>query len=78
MNLNLITLFNAHPSEQGETYLQHLRVAATFSFWLCIASVACAVHALLPFLCKKTGSVIMTDLHQRMVLHRKREVQLTP
>jgi hypothetical protein len=33
--------------------------------------LAVAVHAVLPFLFKKTGSGVITDLHTRMVSNRR-------
>jgi hypothetical protein len=34
------------------------------------ASCACFVHALVPGLCERTGSRIITQLHSRMVSNR--------
>ena len=65
-------LFTDHPASVGETYLEHMASASSFSVRLFFAAFACAVHALLPFLFEKTGSRMITDLHGRMVLHRDR------
>jgi putative acetyltransferase len=63
--------FTAHPASVGENYLQHLRHAAGFAVSMIGGGLAVAVHAVLPFLFKKTGSGIITDLHTRMVTSRR-------
>src|SRR3546814_11325519 len=37
------------------------------------ASLACLIHALLPFLFVRTGSRAITELHDRMVVSRQRQ-----
>lgn len=66
----LKALFTAHPASVGETYGEHLGSAAYFSRQLLLASAACLVHALLPFLFEKTASGILRRLHERMVVAR--------
>ena len=68
----LSRLFTEHPASVGETYFQHLISAGSFTVRLVLAAGACLVHAVLPFMFEKTGSRIITDLHQRMVTHRDR------
>ncbi|MGI9383924.1 MAG: DUF6356 family protein [Methyloligellaceae bacterium] len=68
----MIRLFNAHPATVGETYLQHMASALTFAGKLLAATFCCLVHAVLPFLFIKTGSRIISDLHDRMVANRIR------
>lgn len=65
-------LFVQHPASVGETYLQHMGVAASFGWAMAKASCACFVHAVVPGLCEKTGSSIIRDLHGRMVTNRVR------
>lgn len=65
-------LFTEHPESVGESYLEHMGVAASFGGQLFLASMACFVHAVLPFLFTKTGSGIITKLHTRMVTGRSR------
>ncbi len=64
--------FTDHPATVGETYWQHLASAWGFSWRMMLASLACLVHALLPFLFVKTGSQAITRLHDRMVMNRHR------
>jgi len=65
-------LFTAHPAAVGESYFEHLVVAGSFGGRLLLAGLACLVHALLPFLCIKTGSNAIRSLHHDMVSHRRR------
>ena len=62
--------FLDHPASVGETYLGHLRSALGFSFAMACAALCCAIHALLPFLFQRTGSLAIDDLHRRMVRER--------
>ena len=43
-------LFNIHPRDNGETYLQHMCAAWKIVFFLKRLEVKCAVHSVLPFL----------------------------
>jgi hypothetical protein len=64
--------FSAHPHSVGETYWQHLGVSLRFSGSLLLAALAALVHGLFPFLFVRTGSSIISRLHEKMVLHRLR------
>ncbi len=59
-----------HLEDANESYFQHMRHALHFFADMAIGSVACLVHAIFPFLCVKTGSAIISHLHQNMVTHR--------
>lgn len=65
-------IFTEHPASVGENYAQHMGSALSFALPLFLASLACLVHGLLPFLFEKTGSRVITRLHERMVLNRHR------
>ncbi|BET13763.1 DUF6356 family protein [Pandoraea sputorum] len=65
-------IFTQHPASVGENYLQHLGTSLSFALPLLGACLACLVHAVLPFMFEKTGSRIITRLHDRMVTHRDR------
>ena len=56
----------------GESYGEHLLTASGFGLRMVLAGLACMVHALLPFLFVKTGSVQISTLHDRMVANRRR------
>ena len=65
-------LFTEHPESVGESYTEHLGMALSFSAALFAGTVVGLVHAILPFLFVKTGSNIITGLHDRMVTNRDR------
>ena len=65
-------LFTEHPRSVDESYVEHMGMALSFAGWLALASLACLIHALLPFLFEKTGSRIIDGLHDRMVRNRRR------
>ena len=68
----LKSLFTTHPAMVNETYGEHMAVATGFAARMVLGGLACLVHGLLPFLFEKTGSTVIGDLHQRMVMHRVR------
>ncbi len=70
--MNLYKLFNEHPASVGETYFEHLAAAGGFAGRMLLATLACFVHAIFPFLCVTTGGGIVTRLHERMVANRTR------
>ena len=64
------TLFTDHPKSVGETYLQHFTSAMTFALMMIGGFVICTIHAIFPFLLKKSGSNIIKQLHKKMVTQR--------
>ena len=70
-----MSLFTRHLDSVGETYLQHARHAVGFSLGMFLGSLACLVHAVLPFVFERTGSDCIRRLHDRMVVNRHK---LTP
>jgi hypothetical protein len=68
--MGLKRLFTEHPASVGETYLEHLRTAASFASQMMFGAVACFLHALLPFAFRRTGSSCIQQLHDRMVVNR--------
>ena len=68
----LRSLFTEHPASVDETYTEHMGVAFSFASRMFLGSLACLVHAFLPFLCVKTGSETISELNERMVTHRQR------
>ena len=71
-------LFTSHPASVDETYFEHMHMAGSFAVAMLVGSLACLVHAILPFLCERTGSEIITDLHHRMVAARNVRNPETP
>ncbi len=68
----LRSLFTAHPTSVDESYAEHMGVAFGFALRMFLGSLACLVHAFLPFLFLKTGSDTIVALHERMVAQRRR------
>ena len=69
---NVNRAFSEHPASVGESYSAHFVTAGGFGWALIRASLACFVHAVLPFAFEKTGSIAITELHAKMVTHRAR------
>ena len=65
-------MFTRHPAAVGETYAEHMQVAAGFGLKLLLAGLACCVHAVFPFLFERTGSTAIHALHGTMVTNRLR------
>ena len=65
--------FTEHPASVGETYGEHMASAWSFSARMAVGALACFVHGLFPFLCTRTGSGIINELHGRMILNRARQ-----
>lgn len=65
-------LFTHHPASVGESYLEHLFMACSFGLRMTATGLACLCHALLPFTFVKTGSRMITQLHNEMVTNRDR------
>ena len=66
-------LFTEHPASVGESYGEHFVVAGSFGLRMILGGFACLIHALLPFLFVRTGSVQISTLHETMVAHRQRK-----
>ncbi|MDX1709620.1 MAG: DUF6356 family protein [Rhodovibrionaceae bacterium] len=63
-------LFTKHPASVDETYGEHMVMAASFGGRMFLASLACFVHAVFPFLFERTGSKAISELYERMVTNR--------
>jgi hypothetical protein len=64
--------FTEHPRSVGETYGEHFLTALGFGARMLGGGLACLVHAVLPFLCTRTGSNTIGMLHDRMIANRSR------
>jgi hypothetical protein len=65
--------FTEHPGSVGESYWQHMATSLAFAGTMLRGALAALVHGFFPFLCSRTGSRIVGQLHQRMVTHRTRK-----
>ena len=59
-------VFTHHPRSVGESYWQHMRTALSFAGTLALAACACLAHALLPFVCERTGSRMVREMNERL------------
>lgn len=66
-------LFVVHPASVGESYWRHFAHALSFSIAMFFGAIACLLHALIPAMCERTGSRIITRLHDRMVVNRSQK-----
>ena len=64
--MSIQRLFTQHPESVGESYGEHLVRASVFGGRMVVAGIACMLHALLPFVFVRTGSVAVEELHARM------------
>ena len=65
-------LLTDHPETVNETYGQHFRSALAFSRAMFVGGLACAIHAFLPFLFVNSGSRVIGQLNERMIVARRR------
>ena len=56
-------LFIEHPRTVGEGYFEHMGASLGTARKLGVAALACVVHALVPGLCKTTGSSAILRLY---------------
>lgn len=68
----LLRDFTEHPHSVGESYGEHWLTAMGFAVTMLALAIACAVHAFVPGLFKRTASRTVDDLHRRMVTQRSR------
>lgn len=52
-----------HLEETGESYGEHFAVASGFGLKMIAGGLGCLVHAVLPFLCQRTGSDTVRGLN---------------
>lgn len=74
-------IFTDHPKSVGETYLQHFFFATRFGFHMITGGLACLLHAIFPFMFKRTGSnkllQMMHHFVERMPIIEDRMVHLS-
>lgn len=61
-----------HLATVGESYFEHMRAAFGFGGKLVLSGLACLAHGIVPGLFVTTGSRAVTELHDRMVINRRR------
>lgn len=68
-------LFTEHPASVNETYFQHLANAWRFGFRMIGSGLICLLHGLLPFAFCSRASDTICELHDRMVVNRRRPAE---
>ncbi|MEO1056232.1 MAG: DUF6356 family protein [Actinomycetota bacterium] len=63
--------FTEHPASVDETYGEHARVAFGFAASLAAASLAAAIHAVVPSLCERTASRRVCALYEKMTTGKR-------
>jgi hypothetical protein len=76
--MDMHRLFTEHPASVGETYGEHLVHASYFGGRMVLAGLACILHALLPFLCVRTGSQAIEELNAKMIARRQASMSHPP
>lgn len=64
--------FSEHPASVNETYSEHMAVATSFGWRMIFSGLACLIHGILPFMFVTTGSRMIDQLHDEMVVNRVR------
>jgi hypothetical protein len=59
-------IFSKHPKEVGETYLQHFIAACKYGIVLFGLFIIAIIHAVFPFILKKTVSNKIIDLADQL------------
>lgn len=70
--MSIQRLFTEHPESVGESYGEHLVRATVFGGRMVVAGIACMLHALLPFVFVRTGSVAIEELHAQIQAVKRR------
>lgn len=60
---SLYDLFTQHPAENSLTYLEHFLKTMNMSMKMGMGTISLLIHAYCPFMCKKTGKNIISNLH---------------
>jgi uncharacterized protein DUF6356 len=73
----MMRFFTEHPATVGETYGEHFAFAISVGGRMVAGGLACMLHAVLPELCKTTGSRTIRELALGLV-PSNREKRRTP
>lgn len=63
-------IFRDHPTEVGETYIEHFAAAGGFGLKMVVGGLACMIHAVIPAAFVTTGSGTVKKLYDQMVAKR--------
>ena len=65
-SMTIIDVFTEHPKTVGESWARHARFALSASGLLARATLASAIHAVVPALFETTASRTVDELHARI------------
>lgn len=65
-------LFTEHPASVHEGYWQHFANAMGFGLRMVWGGIVCMIHALIPGVYCTKASEMIGELHDRMVVNRRR------
>ena len=68
-------LFTDHPASVEETYGQHFMAAMGFGLRMIWGGFVCMLHAFVPGAFCTKGSDTIQELHERMVVNRRRKAE---
>jgi len=68
-------LFLDHPRTVDESDGAHFLAASCFGVSMIVGGLACLVHAVVPGLCTSTGSRVIRQLHDQMIVNRSRHAR---
>jgi len=71
----LHVLFTKHPKDNNMTYTRHALHALHLALRLGKGAVATCVHSIFPFLCEKTGTQTVDQLHEEIHQTKKRTLE---
>lgn len=61
------SIFTKHPHSLGESYFEHCWHALKFGGCMVIGGTACIIHAIFPFVFKKTASNFVFNMTHTMI-----------
>jgi hypothetical protein len=62
------SFFTKHPEDNDLTYTEHFKRSIKFSLKMFYGSAALFIHAFFPFMFEKTGSRIIIELDDEMII----------
>ena len=66
----MANMFTEHPNSVGETYLQHMKKASSFSLKLLSLSICCFIHGVIPPLFETTASDEIECMNKKLQKRR--------
>jgi len=60
--IEIKNLFTSHPNDKGMSYWDHFKHSSIITIQLLIATICLIIHAIFPFLFKKTTSKLVNKI----------------